>query len=44
MSPPEEKDIVSALVKAHTFVVKDDELIIYFTGMDGKNLLILKKR
>ena len=36
--------VAFALTNAYSFVVKDDELIIYFIGPDKKNLLILKKR
>ena len=35
-------DILNALTNAYSFVIKDNELIIYFTGIDNKNLLILK--
>jgi hypothetical protein len=40
---PKQKAIVSALNNAHSFAIKDDELIIYFTGEKNKNLLIFKK-
>ena len=40
----EENYIVLALINAYSFVIIDDELIIYFTGIEGKNLLILKKQ
>jgi len=40
---PEERDITVALKNAYSFVIKGDELIIYFTGVEDKNLLILKK-
>jgi len=38
-----EIDITTALKNAYSFVVKDNELIIYFTGVEDKNLLIFKK-
>ena len=41
-SPPEESNIVEALRNVYSFVVKDNELIFYFTGDEDKNLLILK--
>ena len=41
---PEQKGIISAFANAHSFVIKGDELIIYFTGDKKKNLLIFKKR
>ena len=37
-------EVLNALMNAHSFVIKGNELIIYFTGVDNKNLLILKKR
>ena len=40
----EEENIVSILENAYSFVIKDDELMILFTGVDDKNLLIFKKR
>ena len=43
-SPPEEVDIKTALMNVYSFVIKDDELVFYFTGNEDKNLLILKKR
>ena len=54
-SPHEEYDIAFAIGNARSFVVRGDELIIYFNGDDehwkdnfkfkeNKNLLILKKR
>jgi hypothetical protein len=44
--PPdhEENHITNALTNAYGFVIKEDELIIYFTGVKDQNLLILKKR
>ena len=44
MSPPEEVEIVEALINAYSFAIKDNKLIIYFTGDKNKNLLILKKQ
>jgi len=38
----EENHIVSALTNAYSFVIIDDELIIYFIGIEDRNLLILK--
>ena len=40
----EESDISSALINAHSFDVKGNELLIHFTGDENKNLLIAKKR
>lgn len=40
---PEQDAIVSALNNAYSFVIKGNELIIYFTGDKNKNLLIFKK-
>ena len=42
-SSPEEIDIVFALTNAYSYVIKGDEIIIYFTGAGNKNLLILRK-
>jgi uncharacterized protein YcfL len=42
--PQEEIDICEALKNAYSFAIKDHELMIYFTGDDNKNLLILKKQ
>jgi hypothetical protein len=42
--PHEEYDITTALMNAYSFVIKGNELIIYFTGVENKNLLILKKQ
>ena len=36
-------DVLNALKNAYSFVIRGDELIIYFTGVKNKNLLILKK-
>ena len=44
MLTPEEMDITYSLENAYGFVMKADELMIYFTGVDSKNLLILKKK
>jgi hypothetical protein len=38
-----ENDVYFALINAHSFVIRGDELIIYFTGNENRNLLILKK-
>ena len=43
-SPQEEQDICEALVNTYSFVIKGDELLFYFNGVKGKNLLILKKQ
>ena len=40
----EEIDITFALENAYSFVIRDDELIIYFRGGENKNLLILKRK
>jgi hypothetical protein len=37
-------DVEFALKNTYGFIIKDDELIIYFTGEENKNLLIIKKR
>ena len=37
-------NVLNALKNTYSFVVKDNELIIYFTEVEDKNLLILKKR
>jgi hypothetical protein len=42
--PQEEEDICEALENAYSFAIIDNELIIYFTEIENKNLLILKKR
>ncbi|GHT68708.1 hypothetical protein AGMMS50239_34360 [Bacteroidia bacterium] len=42
MPPQEEINICEALENAYSFAIKDNELMIYFTGDDNKNLLILK--
>ena len=39
----QEVNIANALRGAYSFVIKGDELIIYYTGASDKNLLILKK-
>ena len=44
LSPPEEEEIVNALMNAYSFAIKGNKLIIYFTGVKNKNLLILEKR
>ena len=36
-------DVLNALMNTYSFVIKDNELIVYFTGDKNKNLLILKK-
>jgi len=43
-TPPEEDEIVTALMNVYSFIIKGNELILYFTGDEDKNLLILKKR
>ena len=40
---PEEVRLKRAVYNIHSFVIKGDELIFYFTGIDGENILILKK-
>jgi hypothetical protein len=40
----EENEISFALENAYSFVIKGDGLIIYFIGIEDKNLLILKKQ
>ena len=40
----EEHQILHALQNTHNFVVKENELMIYFTGLEDKNLLILRRR
>ena len=44
MPPQEEMDIMTALDNAFGFVIIGDELLIYYTGAEDKNLLVLKKR
>ena len=44
MPPQEEIDICEALENAYSFDIKNNELMFYFTGIENKNLLILKKR
>ena len=39
----EEKDLASILKSAYSFVIKGDELILSLTGVENKNLIILKK-
>jgi len=41
---PEEYEILPPFGSAYSFVVIGNELIIYFTGDEDKNLLILKKK
>jgi len=41
---PVEDEIASAFLNAYSFVIKGNELIIYFKGDNGKNLLILEKQ
>jgi hypothetical protein len=36
--------VLNALKNAYSFVIRGDELMVYFTGEKNKNLLILKKR
>jgi len=43
LGPPEENEIVSALQNSYSYVIKGNELFIYFTKVDNKNLLILKR-
>jgi len=43
-APPEEDEIDMALENAYSFVIKGNELMIYFIGVENKNLLILEKR
>ena len=40
----DETKVNNALLNAYSFVVKGNELIIYFKGVENKNLLILKRR
>jgi len=40
----DEMNVIKAFQNAYSFVIKGNELIIYFTGEKNKNLLILKKR
>jgi len=41
---PEMDAIVANLNNAYSFVINDDELIIHFKEINGKNLLIFKKQ
>ena len=43
LGTPEEDEIVNAFINAYSFVIKDEKLIIYFAGVENKNLLILKR-
>ena len=43
LGTPEEDEIVNAFINAYSFVIKDEKLIIYFAGIENKNLLILKR-
>ena len=43
-APPNEAEIDSAFINAYSFVIKGNELIIYFKGENDKNLLIFKKQ
>jgi len=36
-------DVLNALLNTYSFVIKGNVLIIHFTGVENKNLLILKK-
>jgi len=36
-------NVLNALKNTYSFVIQGNELIIYFTGMEDRNLLILKK-
>jgi len=38
-----EKEVKNILMNTYSFVMKGDELIIYFTGVKNKNLLILRQ-
>ena len=40
----DEQKIADALRNTYSFVIKGNELIIHFTGVENRNLLILKKR
>lgn len=44
MPPSEEMAICEALENAYSIHIQDDELMIYFTDINSKNLLVLKKR
>jgi hypothetical protein len=39
----EELKVYNALENAYSFIIKNDELFIYFTANTNKNLLILEK-
>ena len=39
----DEVEVSNALKNAYSFVIRDNELIIHFTGIKNKNLLVLKK-
>ena len=44
VTPPNiEYDIIEAFINSYSFVIKGNELIIHFTGVDKRNLLIFKK-
>ena len=40
---PKEYFLIRVLDNGYSFVIQDDILIIYFTGINGKNLLFLQK-
>jgi len=40
----DELEVENALQNTYSFIIKGNELMIYFTGVKNKNLLILKKR
>jgi len=38
------KELILSLKKSYSFVIRGNELIIYYQGSEGKNLLILEKQ
>jgi hypothetical protein len=44
LPPQEETKICEALENVYRFVIEDDRSMFYFTEIENKNLLILKKR
>ena len=40
----DERNLIACFEKAYSFVIKDNELIIYFTDNDHVNLIILKRK
>ena len=39
----EDLEMIDVLMKTYSFVIRDDELIVHFVGVEDKNLIIFKK-